>query len=241
MEQYLQQTNNEEVKNWINSNLKNYLKKNQENMGEIEHIIDYLNSDKASKRLRKMSYSQANEAAKKWVKSLIKKGNKIKETDDDVETVLYLDNGFTLKKLKSENSYKREGALMAHCVGSYHGRNCTIYSLRDSDNKPHCTIEVNNTDVNQIKGKGNGEIHPKYIQYIFTILDYLGKPIRKSEFSYLGYEEISLEFSDLASMLYDNAGKFILEYDNSLFWYVRASKAGLKGSIYEFIPFISTK
>lgn len=38
---------------------------------------------------------------------------------------------------------------MSHCVASYYGRNAKIYSLRDSKNKPHCTIE----DGQQVKGK----------------------------------------------------------------------------------------
>ncbi|WP_353889043.1 PcfJ domain-containing protein [uncultured Flavobacterium sp.] len=53
--------------------------------------------------------------------------------------------------LKSESSYIREGKLMSHCVGSYYGRDKIIYSLRDSKNNPHCTIEHGQ----QIKGKGN--------------------------------------------------------------------------------------
>lgn len=46
----------EEVLNWLKVNLANYLKDNTENQQEIEHIIDFLVSDKAPKRLKKIFY-----------------------------------------------------------------------------------------------------------------------------------------------------------------------------------------
>jgi len=72
----------EEVLKWINTNLKNYIgkygTKNLENQTEIEHIIDYLISEDAPKRLKKMSYSEAKKNTEKWNKSLIKKRNQNK-------------------------------------------------------------------------------------------------------------------------------------------------------------------
>ncbi|MEX0315105.1 MAG: hypothetical protein AB3N18_13085, partial [Allomuricauda sp.] len=119
----------QEVVSWVSTNLSNHLKKSEENQTEIEHIIDYLASDKAPKRLKKMSYAQAKSNTDKWNKSLIKKGSKIKEDESDVETVLELDNGFRWVKLVRESAYKREGFLMRHCVASYYGKGVEIYSL----------------------------------------------------------------------------------------------------------------
>jgi hypothetical protein len=62
---------------------------------------------------------------------------------------------------------------MSHCVASYYGRDTVIYSLRDSNNNPHCTIE----DGNQIKGKGNGSVDPKYIDYVVKFLEKLGMTV----------------------------------------------------------------
>lgn len=199
MNQYLAQTNKEEVKNWINTTLIAYLRKQPEDQGEIEHIIDFLNSDKAPIRLSKMSYVQAKISAEKWMKTQIKKGNNIIETDADVKVILRSKtSGFTFVRLIGENAFKREGHLMSHCVASYANKEgVNVYSLRDAQNIPHCTIEVvgdDKTQVNQIKGKGNGPIHPDYIKYVIKILKYFKMDVRDSEMSNLGYQTLSKEY-----------------------------------------------
>ena len=191
MQTYLKQTTKEEVKSWIQTTLTSFLKKNQENQGEIEHIIDYLNSPQAPKRLIRMSYDQAKASTDKWLKTMMKRGNNIVETDADVEIILRSKStGFRLVKLVGENAFKREGFLMKHCVASYAGKTDTeVYSLRDANNSPHCTIEVQqkNGEIAQIKGKGNGSIHPRYIRYVLKILKYFKMEIRDSEMQNLGY------------------------------------------------------
>ena len=164
----------EEVINWVNTVFTKYLKRigpNLPDLSEVEHIIDYLISDRAPKRLRKMSYIQALESTNKWNTGLIKKGRRIKESDKDVEVVLDFGDGFKFVKLIGKSAYDREGYLMRHCVSSYYGNSDVIYSLRDSNNNPHCTISDYS---NQIKGKGNGEIHPKYIDYVVQFLEFKG-------------------------------------------------------------------
>ena len=174
--------------------LANYLSKSPEvveNQSEIEHIIDFLNSDSAPARLRKMSYKEANESAKRWVKSMIKKGSKLEDVEDvDYDVVIDFNDGFKLVKLKTELAYKREGSLMAHCVSSYFDtKNSSIYSLRDSRNMPHCTMEIpeDATVVNQCKGKGNGPIHHKYIDYVLKTFSHFKLSVRDSEMQHLGY------------------------------------------------------
>lgn len=195
LNKYLEQTKKEEVKLWINQVLSSYLKKNEENQGEIEHILDFLHSDKAPKRLKKMSYPTAKVQAEKWVKSLAKKGDNIIEVEGKDYKVVkrYYPSGYKFVKLVSENSFKREGNLMSHCVASYYNKdNVKIYSLRDEQNKPHCTIEVyGDKNINQIKGKGNGSIHPKYIKYVISILKYFKMEVRESELNNLGYSKFN--------------------------------------------------
>lgn len=177
----------EEVRFWIEHNLVNYLKKNEENQGEIEHIIDYL-ANKSPKRLKKMSYKQALSNTNKWMKALAKKGKNIEENEGkDFEIVLDFKDGFKIIKLKSKNSYQREGKLMSHCVSSYFGRSDDIYSLRDKYNAPHCTMSKSSK---QIKGKGNGKIHPKYIDYVIKFLEFSGVKIKETEMRNLGYVRI---------------------------------------------------
>ena len=193
MKKYLDQTNKEEVKFWINNNLANFLSKNEENTGEIEHIIDFLNSEKSPQRLKKASSSEMKNSSDKWLKTLIKQGNNIVETEQDVSLEITFEHGFRLVKLISENSYKREGSLMSHCVGDYHGKDVEIYSLRDSANKPHCTMELirGQDSINQLKGKGNGSIHPNYIGMVLKSLKHFGLELRESEVTYLGYDNLS--------------------------------------------------
>lgn len=200
LNELLKQTEKQEVKNWINTTLAAKLRKEgQLNQGEVEHILDYLNSDKAPARLSKMSYDQAKVASDKWMKTQIKKGNHIIETDADVKVILRSKTtGFKFVKLIGEAAFKREGFLMGHCVASYHDkRGSEVYSLRDAKNNPHCTIEVirENNIVQQIKGKGNGSIHPNYIKYVLKILKYFKMDVRDSEMQNLGYVYPSEEYN----------------------------------------------
>jgi hypothetical protein len=165
-----------EVLNWIDKRVIEPI-----NISEVEHIIDYLISNKAPKRLSRATYKQMKSNTDKWNKSLQKKGKAIKE--DETKTILDFKDGFKIVKLIGENSYKREGNLMRHCAASCYGKDVEIYSLRDSKNMPHATMEKDQ----QIKGKGNGDIHPKYIDYIVKFLEWSGMEVRDSEMEHLGY------------------------------------------------------
>lgn len=193
-----QAENNQEIVAWLNTTFKAAIKKDptitQEN---CEHIIDYLKSSKAPKRLRKMSYKQAYRKADEWTKALQKKGAHIVETEEDIKVIYTWKSGMRLVRLVGENAFKREGYLMRHCVASYYGdSSLTIYSLRDSNNDPHCTIEVMEDveHIQQIKGKGNGPIHPKYVEYVIDSLERLGKTVYEPELKYLGYKPCSEDY-----------------------------------------------
>jgi hypothetical protein len=190
LDQYLLQAETEKVQQWVRINLKNYLKKNEENQTEIEHIIDFLKSDKAPTRIQFMSYDEANKGAEKWTNNLIKKAADIVETEADVKTYIDFGDGFKFVKLKGKNAFDREGNLMRHCVAGYYDKKgCKVYSLRDPNNNPHCTIEIVKEQgiVQQIKGKGNGPIHPKYISYVLQFLKKKKMDIRDNEMENLGY------------------------------------------------------
>ena len=174
----------EYVMKWIENVIGKYFENNTPTTEEVEHIIDYL--VQTEKKINKMSYDDAKINAKKWSKTLQKKGEHIKEKRSDIKTVLKLKNGFKIVQLIGKNAYKREGYLMRSCVASYYGKNTEIYSLRDKQNMPHCTIEKNN----QIKGKGNGNIHPKYIEYVVKFLEWSGMQVRDSEMAHLGYVNV---------------------------------------------------
>src|SRR5574343_641728 len=177
---------------WINTTAKNHIKKYGENQGELEHIIDFFKSDAAPKRIQKMSYPEACESSKKWVEALKKQGKNIEETEDDTSLILDFNDGFKVVQLVGERAYKREGLLMSHCVASYAAKDVKIYSLRDAKNNPHATIEWGN----QIKGKGNGSVNPKYIDYIVKFMKFMQMPMRASEMEQIGYVELTCEERD---------------------------------------------
>ena len=209
---------NQEVIDWTNTTLNAYWRKAFQNLqptypdSMIEHIIDYLVSPEAPKRLRKMSIDQAKAGAEKWMKTKIKNGSHIAEKEDDIKVVLRSPkSGMTLVRLIGKKAFEREGHLMKHCVAGYADRDpkqTEIYSLRDKENTPHCTMEItNNGDerrIQQIKGKANGQIHPKYIKYVLKALKHLKIEVRDSEMGNLGYHKLS---DDLMKFIEENFNK----------------------------------
>lgn len=218
----LNDTKKSEIKYWLDHNLVNYLKENPEDQTEIEHIVDWFMSDKSPDRLMKMSYDTAKEQTDKWVKTLHKKSCGIIETEQDVKVCMKFDNGFRLVKLVGKPAYDREGSLMSHCVSSYFGRKeCEIYSLRDSENNPHCTFEISNNGkyIQQIKGKGNGPIHPKYIGGVINSLKYFNIEVRDSELSNLGYIHLEKDYWDLLYKCYEESSIKYMMFNNKKFLY----------------------
>ena len=195
---------------WIETVLKNAVAKEPKTTEEVEHVLDYL--VQCGKNIQRMSYKDAKRLSDAWLKTQIKKGNNIKELPEDTEIVLDFKDGFKVVKLIGENAYKREGFLMSHCVGSYYGRDVEIYSLRDKDNIPHCTMEKDQ----QIKGKGNGDIHPKYILYVVKFLEHVGMTVGDSEMKHLGYINVEEFKEDLHQDTKYFNDKYILNTEKML-------------------------
>lgn len=197
LEKYIRSLgNNKEVLDWIQTVGQKKLKEFKTSESELEHIIDYLVSDQAPSRLRKMSFEDAKRKTQEWVKSNQKKGRDLIDSEGDLETIYDFGDGRKIVKLLTKKAYQREGFLMSHCLAGYSvSSDQEIYSYRDKDNMPHATFEVrkNSNEVLQIKGKGNGSIHPKYIHPILEFLKAIGKDIRPSEMSYLGYYHLDKE------------------------------------------------
>lgn len=204
-----QQKKDSKLTDWISTVLKNKLKKESLPQSEIEHVLDYLMSEKCPPRIDRMSYDEAKSNTEKWSQANQKRGLGIVDNPDDIETVYSFENGMTVVKLLSKKAYEREGALMRHCLGGYSVSTDTIiYSFRDETNYPHSTIEIQgNEDVRQIKGKGNGCISPKYVHMILEFLKSIGKTIRPSEMTYLGYNHIPEQYFDLVERVQGMAAR----------------------------------
>ena len=210
---------NVSVINWLNTTLQNYLEKNKPTITEVEHVIDYLVS-KEIPRISQMSYPQAVVKSEGWTKALQKKAEGIQEKKGDVKVEHDFKDGFKIVRLIGENAYKREGNLMRNCVASYFGRDTKIYSLRDKQNEPHCTMEWGQ----QIKGKGNGSIHPKYIKYVIKFLELTGMTVGDSEMQNLGYANVEKFKDDLSK---EN------KLFNGKYWYKSDKLVGKDGN--EFV------
>lgn len=196
---------NDEVTEWVNTTGKKYLTLGEATVSELEHIVDYLVSDKAPKRLRKMSFKDAKRKSSEWSASNKKKGRNLVDSPEDIETVLEFKDKTSIVRLKTKASLLREGFLMNHCVGGYDAssENCLIYSYRDANNEPHATFEIqkDSEQIVQIKGKGNGEIHPKYINPILEFLKHIGFDIRSNDMRNLGYYKIDEDHLDFVKDL----------------------------------------
>lgn len=191
----------DEVLNWLSTTgKKSYTKAFaglRDLTSELEHILDYLVSPAAPQRLQKMSYVDAKRKADEWSKANQKKGRNLVDSDEDMETVHDFLDGTRIVRLKTKKAFQREGFLMGHCVGGYNpdSANCHIYSYRDEKNMPHATFEVSKreNEIVQIKGKGNGAIHPKYIHPILAFLKVVGMDVRPRDMINLGYHHIHKE------------------------------------------------
>lgn len=205
---------NEIIKKWIESNYANFIKKNNGILkfdneeirltkDDLDHIVDWLSSDSAErhrKRLEKLSVPDAYKLAQVWLTKMNAKFEKNNEVDQDkegVEIIHSFKNGFKVVKINSKYSYSREGSKMGHCVGGYYGKDCTIFSLRDSDNEPHCTIEYDSEEkvVKQVKGKGNNKVADRYTSYIIEFINTI--PFNKV------YDADKFNVIDLGSYLLD--------------------------------------
>ena len=191
--------------------IKNLLWDNN-NQTEIEEILDYLYSQRNKKLdLSKFNYELLRDRKIKWHKKLQAVSSKDNEVEwTDYEITLDFWDGFRFVKLISKECYEREGKLMSHCVASYFGRDSKIYSLRDSNNNPHCTIE----DWVQIKGKWNWKIDPKYIDYVVRFLEHLWMEVRESEMKNLWYYKLDSIDKDLTCTTAYNWYVYENKFDN---------------------------
>jgi hypothetical protein len=92
--------------------------------------------------------------------------------------VFVFSDGFKLVQLLDKTALKYEGDAMGHCVGGSNycswiekSENNKIYSLRDTFNKPHGTMQVVGNNIVQIQGKENKGIVSKYKKYLLELLN----------------------------------------------------------------------
>ena len=156
----------------------------------INHILDYLAdvlnppeefpTNLKVRDLTRLSVLDALNKSNEWTEWLQKR--KVEGDADEGEEKIVDLGGFKVVKVISAAALDREGKLMQHCAGSYAADvaegDAEIYSLRDSDNKPHVTFEVDprKKELVQVKGKQN---NPPVERYRLLSLDFLEYGLRK--------------------------------------------------------------
>lgn len=142
---------------------------------ESRHLEDFyiaFKRDNPSYQLGNKTWEEVKEDSDEWHEAISNRGSgkfyqpyerdEQGNLDDDRIVKIYPD-GYKMVRVESSNDLDVEGHLMHHCVGSYasqvRGGNSIIYSLRDQNNHPKVTIEVNRDGVvKQVQGPSNSEV-----------------------------------------------------------------------------------
>lgn len=170
-----------------------------------------------------MSIEQAAKNIYEWHKKMAEEGEGLKYKEGTAHIVYGPKwkndafNGWTIRKVTTENDLKTEGNKMNHCVGSYCNAvevgNSIIYSLRDPKNEPHVTIEgepkysskkeIDNISFAQIYGHSNSE--PK-AQYKEMIKEWFKSMLESGKKIYMSDDV------DINERIYEAAQNFKYEY-----------------------------
>lgn len=201
------------LETWKNRTLTNYLKLHAPPEEEIKLVIKFLETH-PSLKLARASYPDILKKAQLWqTKAFL-------PLEGETEVILTFKNGMKIIRLIDKKSKQEEGRMMNHCVGTY-DLHPEIYSLRDSSNIPHCTIELNDKEVYQIKGPGNSLIAPQYIPYLIKFLnlkkikiwDFLLKDLGYYRFSTYERKFLRNTFKNIKSV---RVGRKLYFYSNNL-------------------------
>lgn len=115
--------------------------------------------DPVLNRLSRICFETAMSSAFTWRKEI--DGNIWAYVKDKPKTLIRYDNGYRWVELVSALQFEREGNLMSHCVGNgtyyrkYAGQSGRYLSLRDPDNMPQITVELEANRLIQCKGRDN--------------------------------------------------------------------------------------
>lgn len=141
---------------------------------DLFSIIDWAKA--TSPNISSLSFEQALEESKKWHTSfVIDNKDSIKPVEIEDDNIIYIckdKKHFFL--LLNPDDLKQEGKLMSHCVGGFDYKvkvnkgYSLLISLRDENNEPHVTIEVDTKTCNvvQMYGKANSSPKKEYLKMI---------------------------------------------------------------------------
>jgi hypothetical protein len=184
--EYLNTDSNDVTKlvTWVEINLKSYI--TDQILSNEPEILSYLSAEFKTNIEHALGYLKTvDDPLFVNVQDAIEKGNLLiaeqnalvvdDEEARELEVVLNLSDGFKVVNLTTTKQLKREGKMMNHCVGNDNQmyidrvarRMLQIWSLRDAENNPWCTIEYtpSTREIGQIRGRENQPVLPEYIPY----------------------------------------------------------------------------
>ncbi len=123
------------------------------------------------------TYDLAITESKKWHSKIKQQKIDLEKSIKDTCIVHDFKNGMKFRQLLTPDALDAESKMMGHCVGDggydegVKKGTTQIYSLRDENEEAHATLEVENNEVKQCKGKENKRPIEKYTPYIQTFVD----------------------------------------------------------------------
>jgi hypothetical protein len=123
-----------------------------EHIQQLNHLYEGMLNRLSGHANWRVTVAQAQRLAAEWVAEL----NRRAEEKGGETKLVYTSGPWTVHLLVDQVAYKVEGKTMSHCVASYWGRKCKIYSVRNDDNRV-ATVEVSedNTYIVQVRGYKN--------------------------------------------------------------------------------------
>lgn len=167
------------IEAWVKRNQINFNNENEKN-----HLIEFLTHEYGHKNSINFSYSQCVVKAEAWVTKLNLKN--LSQIDLGLVETVFEDGPYKVVKIMDQTARDYEGAQMSHCVATYKDQD-ELYSLRDKENIPHCTIQIERDRVRQISGRGNGPVSPKYVEFLVSFLQSRNLEICHHTISQIGY------------------------------------------------------
>ena len=163
---------------WIANQVVNYPSDDTVYEDELSNNFDYILDWKKGNpniNLNYYDFVSAMEAATDWHDQ----SYKVHDVEMQNKNIVLQTGPYFWVKLSTEEDCREEGQAMGHCIGDEKighpyqvasGR-VLAFSMRDSNNKPHITLEIlKNGDIVEFKGKENKIPIAKYMPYAIEFL-----------------------------------------------------------------------
>lgn len=127
-------------------------------------------------KLHKLTLADALAATERWHGAMAARSERLmrqrKGFGGDPDAVASVscasDSGWRWVRVLTPEGMDYEGEAMGHCAGRGGYDDQVVYSLRDPDNLPHCTIhwQPETRTIGEIQGRANQSVSPRYVDVV---------------------------------------------------------------------------